>query len=301
MWKAKVAYYTTFLPIHGQATAKKQTGITEYKMSYQEDTQGKIKRQTSKHAINLAMEGRWQEAADVNRNIIQNFPNDVDAHNRLGKALMELGDYAGARQAYEKALQLDQYNTIAKKNLQRLEHLESTAPAAKSITEKAEPHLFIEEIGKAGVVSLYQIAAAERLIKMMAGDKVVLKPQDSGLLVESLRGEYLGLVPAKYGQRLARLMAGGNRYTAAIVSANENSISVIIREVYQDPGQVNQVSFPSRKLEEIQPFVSDRVFRPEFEEEEIGEEAAVFGEEGEETPEEAIEEVEEDKEWEQEG
>ncbi len=266
-------------------------------MAYQEDIQGKMKRQTSKHAITLAMEGRWQEAVDVNRNIIENFPNDVDAYNRLGKALMELGDYVKSKEAYEKALQLDQYNTIAKKNLNRLTLLETASPVATA--EKAEPQLFIEEIGKAGVVSLYQISSADRLVKMMAGDKVVLKTQESSLLVESTRGEYLGLVPSKYGQRIVRLMKGGNKYAAAIVSSSENSISIIIKEIYQDPSQVGQVSFPGRKLEEIQPFVSDRVFRPEFEEEE-GEETTAFAEESEEAPEEQPEEPEEDKEWERE-
>ena len=270
-------------------------------MAYQEDTQGKIKRQTSKHAITLAMEGRWQEAADVNKNIIENFPHDIDAYNRLGKALMELGKYAEAKEAYDKALQLDQYNTIAKKNLQRLSHLESAQAGGPANAQKAEPYLFIEEIGKAGVVSLYQIASVDRLVKMMAGDKVVLKPQDSSLVVESNRGEYLGLVPSKYGQRLVKLMAGGNKYSAAIISSSENSISIIIREIYQDPSQVGQVSFPGRKLEEIQPFVSDRLFRPEYEEEGLSEEASVFGEETEETAEEPLETGEESKDWEQEG
>jgi hypothetical protein len=270
-------------------------------MAFQEDTQGKIKRQTSKHAITLAMEGRWQEAADINKNIIENFPHDIDAYNRLGKALMELGKYVEAKEAYVKALQLDQYNTIAKKNLQRLSHLENTQSSGPANAEKAEPHLFIEEIGKAGVVSLYQIASADRLVKMMAGDKVSLKPQDSSLLIESNRGEYLGLVPSKYAQRLVKLMAGGNKYAAAIISSNENSISIIIREIYQDPSQAGQVSFPGRKLEEIQPFVSDRLFRPEYEEEGLGEEAAAFSEETEETAEESVDTAEESKDWEQEG
>ena len=269
-------------------------------MAYQEDTQGKIKRQTSKHAITLAMEGRWQEAADVNKNIIENFPHDIDAYNRLGKALMELGKYAEAKEAYQKALQLDQYNTIAQKNLQRLAHLESSQAGGPASAEKAEPHLFIEEIGKAGVVNLYQIASVDRLVKMMAGDKVVLKPQDSSLVVENNRGEYLGLVPSKYAQRLVKLMAGGNKYASAIISSSGNSISIIIREIYQDPSQAGQVSFPGRKLEEIQPFVSDRLFRPEYEEEGISEEVAGFGEEAEESPEEPVE-AEESKEWEQEG
>lgn len=268
-------------------------------MSYQEDKQGKLRRQTSKQAISLAMEGRWQEAVEINKSIIQNFPHDVDAFNRLGKALIELGEYAGAKAAYEKALQLDQYNTIARKNLQRLSQLDAAA-APQNNPEKAEPHLFIEEIGKAGVVHLHQIASSDKLIKMMAGDKVVLTPQDSSLSVENVGGEYLGLVPTKQGQRLIHLMKGGNKYTAAVVTSSENAISVIIRETYQDPSQIDQVSFPSRKLEEIQPYASERVFQPEYEEEEEIVETPAISEEGVEPPEEVVEEAEEEKEWEQE-
>jgi hypothetical protein len=265
-------------------------------MSYSEDVKGKLKRQTSKQAINLAMEGRWEESIAVNKGIIENFPNDVDAHNRLGKAYMELGQYSKARDAYNRALQLDQFNTIAKKNLARLAQLGDAAPVKpESSSEKAEPHLFIEEIGKAGVMNLYQIAPSESLVKMMAGDKVNLKAQDSSLIVENVRGEYLGLVPSKQGQRLIKLIAGGNKYTAAVVTSNENSISVIIRETYQDPSQIDMVSFPGKKLEEVMPFASDRVFRTEFEEEEDLGEAAVL-EEGADSH----EEEGEDKEWEQE-
>ena len=270
-------------------------------MTYQEDQRGKLKRQSSKQAISLAMEGRWQESVMVNQSIIEHFPNDVEAHNRLGKAYMEIGDYARAKEAYNRALQLDQYNTIAKKNLQRLDHLERAAPEpVENNSLKADPQTFIEEIGKAGVLNLYQIASSETLIKMLAGDKVVLKPKDASLAVENVKGEYLGLVPAKQGFRLMKLMAGGNKYEAAVVTSNENAISVIIRETYQDPSQIGQISFPGRRLEEIQPYVSDRVFRPEYEEEEELGETAAF-EEGVEPPEELLEEVEpEDKEWEQE-
>lgn len=269
-------------------------------MTYQENSSGKLKRQTSRQAIVLAMEGRWQESIDINKSIIEHFPRDVDAYNRLGKAYMELSDYTSAKEAYNKALQLDQFNNIAKKNLQRLAHLgneKTTAPESNS--EKAEPNLFIEEIGKAGVVHLYQIASPERLVKMMAGDKVMLKPQGSSLAVSTVHEEYLGLVPAKQGQRLVKLMEGGNKYTAAVVSSAENSISIIIREIYQDPSQIDQVSFAGRRLEEIQPYSGDRVFRPEYEEEEEITEPAAFSEEGAEGAEEATEEPEEDKEWEQ--
>jgi hypothetical protein len=269
-------------------------------MSYHEDRQGKLKRQTSKQAISLAMEGRWQESIVVNKDIIEHFPNDVDAHNRLGKAYLELGEYELARESYEKALSLDRFNTIARKNLERLDHLIQSTPAQPHNTEKAAPNLFIEEIGKAGAVNLYQIAGSERLIRMTPGDKVYLKPQDTSLAVENSQGEYLGLVPSKQGQRLIRLMKGGNEYTAAVIASDGNSISIIIRETFQSSSQIGQISFPARRLEEIQPYISDRVYRPELEEEEEVAETAAFTEEGIEVAEDAVESMEEDKEWEQE-
>lgn len=270
-------------------------------MAYQENKHGKLKRQTSKQAITLALQGRWQESVILNKNIITNFPEDVDAYNRLGKAYMELGDYIQAKEAYNQAMHLDQYNTIARKNLQRLALLEGKSAAiSEDNARKAEPYLFIEEIGKAGVINLHQVAPVDTLVRMMAGDKVFLKQQDSSLVVESFQGEYLGMVPSKISQRLIRLIAGGNRYAAAVVNSTENSISVIIREAYQDPSQIGQVSFPGKRLEEIQPFIADKVFRPEYEEEEELVEAAL-GEEEVEAPEEIVEEAsEEDKEWEQE-
>ena len=45
------------------------------------------KRTKSEQAISLAMKNRWEEAAQVNREILEIFPNEVDAFNRLGKAL----------------------------------------------------------------------------------------------------------------------------------------------------------------------------------------------------------------------
>lgn len=267
-------------------------------MSFHEDKKGKLRRQTSKQAISLAMEGRWQESVDINKEIIASFPNDADAHNRLGKAYMELGDYPRSREAYEKAFKLDQYNTIAKKNLQRLTLLENEAPpSAENMVEKASPQLFIEEIGKAGLVNLNQLAGAEKLVKMMAGDKVSLKAQDDTLAVFNSRGDYLGLVPSKHATRLIKLMAGGNKYTAAIVNSNDSAISVIIRETYQDPSLTDQVSFPGRRMEEIQPYIGENVLHPDYGEEGELAEGLSLGDEESDSPEESVEESEE-KEWE---
>src|SRR5260370_34268168 len=108
------------------------------------------KRSKSEQAISLAMKNRWDEAAHVNRDILDLFPNEVDAYNRLGKALTELGRYAEARDAYSQAVKLDPLNGIASKNLQRLGKVPPDGVAGPSPLP-VDPRLFFEESGKTTV------------------------------------------------------------------------------------------------------------------------------------------------------
>ncbi len=230
-------------------------------MTYHEDERTRLRRQSSKQAIALAMEGRWREAVEANESLIESFPNDVDAYNRLGRALLELGEYSLSRTAYEKSLELDTYNIIARKNISRLSLLveDKTEANGGSVPDKVEPQQFIEEVGKAGVVELRRLALPEILAKTVAGSKVNLKIEGRRLVVENSHGENLGQVEPRHGQRLIKLMEGGNRYTAVIISSSEEAATVIIREVYQHPGQVEQPSFPSRGPESPRTYVGDRL------------------------------------------
>ncbi|MBI2979290.1 MAG: tetratricopeptide repeat protein [Chloroflexi bacterium] len=228
-------------------------------MSYQEEEETRLKRQSSKQAIALAMEGRWDEAVATNKSLLEHFPNDVDAYNRLGRAYVELGEYSLARQAYQKALEFDPYNTIAQKNFNRLSHVDETKASAEGDLQKVEPQQFIEEVGKAGVVNLYRLAPPSVLARTVAGGRVNLRVEGANLIAENIRGEYLGQVAPKHGQRLVKLREGGNKYAAAIISSAENAVRVIIREVYQSPGQAGRLSFPHKEAESFRPYVADRI------------------------------------------
>jgi hypothetical protein len=238
-------------------------------MTYEEERQASIKRQLSKQAIELAMQGRWKEAVAANKGIIEDFPNDVDAYNRLGRAYLELGEYSQAREAYRRTLEVDPFNTIAKKNLQRLSYLREEAVTLKGESRKVEPQRFIEEIGKAGVVNLYHLAPKAVRARLIAGDEVNLKIDGLSLIVEDSVGKYLGQVDPKHGQRLIKLMEGGNKYSAAVVSSTEEGMTIIIREVYQHPSQAGRLSFPSKGAEEVRPYADEKVFKLESEFEEI--------------------------------
>jgi tetratricopeptide (TPR) repeat protein len=233
-------------------------------MAYQEEEQVRLRRQRSKQAISLAMQGRWREAVAANEDIIASFPGDVDAYNRLGRAHIELGEYALAKEAYTRAMKLDPYNIIAQKNLQRLSYLGQETDVADD-SDHVEPQHFIEETGKTGVVALNRLAPLSVLAKMGAGDRVYLKVDGAGLNVENGRGEYVGQVEPKHGQRLIKMMGSGNRYSAAIVSVSEERVMVIIREIYQDPSQAGQLSFPPRGMDNLRPYLSDKMLRRELE------------------------------------
>ena len=242
--------------------------ITSYQ---QKEEKARLRQRLSKEAIDLALQGKWEEAEAINRDIIEKFPSDVEAYNRLGRALTELGDFDGAKEAYLKALQLAPENAIAEKNLARLTSLSASIATLKrshqkTSTSKAQARrvgldLFITEVGKAGVVNLHSIAPVEVLAKMGFGDQVHLKAKKQRLIVASEDGEYLGEVEPRQGLRLIKLMGGGNRYDAAILNVEEDKVQVIIKEIYQHPSQVGHPSFPVKATEHLRTRIKESLLR----------------------------------------
>jgi tetratricopeptide (TPR) repeat protein len=214
-------------------------------MSLGEEELIKKRRLLDRQAINMAIEGNWIEAVLINSAIIEKFPEDIDALNRLGKAYLETGDFQKAREAYGRAMEIDPYNIIAEKNLHRLSHLKA---GSNTSPHKLELQSFIEETGKAGVVNLTHLAASEVLLKFDPGDRVILKTENNNLVIVDDNDEYIGRVDTSTAQRLIRLIKGGNRYSATVTSSAEDNLTVIIRETYQDPSQIGHLSFPAKPL-----------------------------------------------------
>ena len=261
-------------------------------MVREDEKQLRYKEQRSREAIDMAMQARWKEAVEINREILAAFPEDAETNNRLGRAYMELGQYKLSKEAYQKAAALDPYNAIANRNLRRLNDLKG-AGKIEIETDKVEPDHFIEEIGKAGVVTLEELAPKEKRASTVAGDRTVLKVKGSHLVAENTRGEYLGRVEPKHAPRLVRLMLGGNKYSAVVVKSTAEGMTVMVRETYQDPSQVGKLSFPPKGMEEFRAYGSDKLTKIEGEEEEESGYTIIGGDEIEVLPEEA-EAVEDD-------
>ena len=207
----------------------------------------KQRRQLTETAIRLATQGRWEDAIAVNRELIELSNQDVDAYNRLGKALMELGRYRDARDAYAESVRIDPNNSIAKKNLIRLEPLAESLPEeGEAARERVDPRIFIEETGKTGHTRLVSLADPSIVARLTTGDQVYFQIDSNTLRVVSSRGERLGEIEPRLALRLIALMNGGNEYAAAITSLAEGQVSSIIKARCRHPSQAGKVSFPAR-------------------------------------------------------
>ena len=237
---------------------------------------GRLRRDWGKEAIDLALKGEWQRATEVNQAILALHPDDVEAMNRLGKAFMELGEYDRAREVLTQVVEKAPYNTIARKNLARLDQME-TIPAAGRQARKSGSvsKFFIAESGKSGTTLLQRPAAARTLASVAPGDPVTLVVKNRSLCAYVREDEYLGQVEARLAGRILKLINGGNRYEAAVIGVNDWGVSIIIRETYRHPSLHNISSFPTNARGEQRAVVNQDLLRylgdDDFDEDEEGE------------------------------
>lgn len=208
----------------------------------------RFKRYWEQQAIQCAAHHRWAEAEKINRSIVRLCPDDVDAHNRLGKSLWELGLLQEAKDSYRRALELDPVNAIAGRNLERLESSLDSIDEAEDAAEVpfVPSDIFIAESGKTTIVKVLPVPGKTANVLPLPGDPLRLQQHGNGIRVLNRSGQPLGQLGAALAQRLAYLIESGNGYAAAVVGIQGRDIFVVIKETYQHPSQVGQYSFPIR-------------------------------------------------------
>jgi tetratricopeptide (TPR) repeat protein len=190
-------------------------------------------------AIQTALLGDWTNAIKLNEEILKDTPDDINTLNRLGFAMLSMGDIKGAKNVYEKVLSLDMKNPIAIRNLKRVNSGNSLKPNIPL------NNLFIEETGKTKIIELINIADKKIISHLRSGEKISVKIKRSKIFALDSEDQYLGMLPDDIGKRLTEFMNGGNEYDAYIWSVDDNKINIFIREVKRVKRYSNQPSFIS--------------------------------------------------------
>jgi tetratricopeptide (TPR) repeat protein len=281
------------------------------------DQTARGKRALVQQAQRLATQGEWDEAIELNNQILAASPNDVQALNRLGKAYSELHRYEESYETYSRALEIDPANQIARHNVERLELLKGLGGqggqgANGQVVEhrhtQVRQAMFIEEIGKTRVVDLEDVAPDKDVVQMSPGDRVDIRVEHGQLVAYCEDGLRLGRLPARLAVRLIELIEGGNRYGGAITAVAPGMLRVIVRELYQHPSQQGRLSFPVETRPTLpRPYLRDSqrtrflgddqdFLATDEDEDEIDEETEVEEEEDEFTEETSADDTEEDEE-----
>lgn len=191
-------------------------------------------------AIQKALDNQWQEAIELNLQILSEDNVNIGALNRLAQAYIQIGDHCQAQQTLKIILQLDKYNPIALRNLEKVKCISENPDSINHPTPK--PFSFIEEPGKTKVVSLTRL-----------GERTVLASLQSCLELDMqirlktisfyYQNKYVGRLPDDIAHRLIWLYDRANRYQAYIKSVEKNKVKVFIREIKCSSKNKDIVSF----------------------------------------------------------
>lgn len=195
----------------------------------------------TKQAVDAALNRDWKKAILFNQQILKQNPKDIEALNRLGRALMETGLKTKAADIYHKVLRLDKFNSIAQKNLDLVK--KSKVNRSVGHIPSSPPPLFIEEPGTTKTVSLIRIGDPKIVSRLRPGDPLTMAAREHCISVLTEHKEHIGRLPDDLTHRLGKLLKGGNKYQCWVKSTNP--LKIFIVETYRSPQLNDTISFPS--------------------------------------------------------
>ncbi|HQM16159.1 MAG TPA: tetratricopeptide repeat protein, partial [Candidatus Woesebacteria bacterium] len=199
-----------------------------------------------KMAIEAAKAEDWQQAIALNQEILAEDPTQLGALNRLALAWMQLGKLKEAAATLTKVLEIDKNNKIALKNLSLVKKRQNG-----KVASFANGHSYIQEPGKAKIVTLSRLTSAKELAELSACQECYLDPKSSSISVISSNGRYIGALHKDIANRLLKLISTGNQYQCIIysVDADNKQCKVHLKEKYVSPQNQGVTSFPIESIQ----------------------------------------------------
>jgi tetratricopeptide (TPR) repeat protein len=201
-------------------------------------------------ASQAALSSNWQEAVKINEKILKTNKDNVEALNRLARAMVCTGELARAQKLYKKVLEIDPYNIIARKNFEKISASNPASVKANSrIAHTVNvTNIFVSEPGKTKVVTLLNLAAPNILAVLNFGEQLAIKPKNHSVSITTQENVYLGALPDDLAHKLIALIAGGNQYEVYVKAVSAKSLAVFIREVFRSERFTNQPSFQTTQI-----------------------------------------------------
>lgn len=196
-------------------------------------------------AIKAARENNWVEAVRLNQNIVDQTLDDTSALNRLGFCYLQMNAIKKAKLSYERVIELDKYNPIAKKYLDIITMMKSKTDKPISLPSGMFQENFIDEPGKTKTVQLCRVADPSAISRTAIGTPCGLQIKMHRIAVETTGGVYIGSLPDDISHHISRLITAGNQYKTVVKSISKNCVTVFIKELSRCKKFAYTNSFPN--------------------------------------------------------
>lgn len=202
-------------------------------------------------AIKAAQEERWLDAITLNQELLDLDPRNIGALNRTGFAYLQQQSQQDAAKAYQRVLEIDSSNSVAKKYLEIIRRNQPVKlPKALRHTD------FVDEPGKTKSTTLSRLADTEVISNLSVGMDCELKLSKNRISVKC-EGKYIGSLPDDLMARLQQLIEAGNIYSVKIQSLKNNNVTIFIRERERAEAVSHIASFPNESANMLTLDVSD--------------------------------------------
>lgn len=196
-------------------------------------------------AIKAALSGDWKQAVEINTQILKEFTQDIEAILRLAKAYEELGKKTLAKRNYNKAINIDRFNPIAKRALIRLKESKGKKGKEAKLEKILDYDLFLEEPGKNKTISLIRLGDPKVLLSLNIAEAVKFSVSSRQISVRDKQNRYLGRLTDDLSKRLIKLIKRGNKYKAVVKEVDEKKLLIFIKEVLRSQKNKDIPSFPT--------------------------------------------------------
>lgn len=190
----------------------------------------------AQRAISAALRCDWEEAIKLNQEILNEYPQDVDALTRCARAYFEVGNLKKAKQLVSKTLKYDPLNTIAKRNLEKWEGF--TISELKSYKKGSKSEFsynldFLEQPGKTKVLTLIHLGDRKLISYLHPGDSTLLLVSKHRVSITTLDGKYIGRLPDDSARKIITTIKEGSWFKSIIKCADPDDVKVFLKQERQ--------------------------------------------------------------------
>jgi len=203
--------------------------------------QNELTHDLNQEAIKAAVANNWKLATELNQTILEQTPDDIPALNRLGISLSMSQKNAQALKAFQKALELDPRNQIAKNNIARLKANKASGILNPVLNSTVS---FIEEPGVSKVIPLVNQGEPKVFSSITIGELVTLSATKYKIKITSASKQFIGYLPDNIAHRLIDLINAGYKYRVIMKSVNPKSPLIFIQETHSSKRLKGAPSFP---------------------------------------------------------